>query len=335
MHEIRLCYASELQKLMRFIKESWKNDHIFTRDAELLAWQHYNKKDDVYNFIVACNNTTKEFDAVLGFIPLSHFNNKLTDRRDFWLAIWKNDKKKSGNSSLGIELLYTFEHMFNPESIGAISVSDDALKVYSTMKYNTGVLEHYYIPNTEIHEFNIAKIRAEKLIRDKIIGTTSKVSQIKDIRKIGKIECSFRPEKSVDYLIGRFCRHPRYEYKFYGAYNENKLQTIFVTRKNSVNNNSCIHIVDIYGNMNIKNIRTEFENILIEENSEYIDCINYGIDEPVFTSMGFIKKDDETVIPSYFEPFERRNVKISFAYKAKYNGYVIFKADSDQDRPNK
>ena len=38
---------------------------------------------------------------------------------------------------------------------------------------------------------------------------------------------------------------------------------------------------------------------------------------------------------NYFEPFLKKNVSIEMAYKAKENNYAIFKADSDQDRPNK
>ena len=52
--------------------------------------------------------------------------------------------------------------------------------------------------------------------------------------------------------------------------------------------------------------------------------------------MGFLEKNnDHEVIPNYFEPFLKKNVSIEFAYKAKENNYAIFKADSDQDRPNK
>jgi len=52
--------------------------------------------------------------------------------------------------------------------------------------------------------------------------------------------------------------------------------------------------------------------------------------------MGFLEKNnDHEVIPNYFEPFLKKNVNIRFAYKAKEHNYAIFKADSDQDRPNK
>jgi hypothetical protein len=43
------------------------------------------------------------------------------------------------------------------------------------------------------------------------------------------------------------------------------------------------------------------------------------------------------VLPNYFSPFERRNVEIEFAYKVTDDTTPVrlFRADSDQDRPNR
>ena len=53
--------------------------------------------------------------------------------------------------------------------------------------------------------------------------------------------------------------------------------------------------------------------------------------------MGFQHLDlnqEEIIVPNYFEPFEKKNVKLEIAYKSKSDNYVAFKGDSDQDRPN-
>ena len=42
---------------------------------------------------------------------------------------------------------------------------------------------------------------------------------------------------------------------------------------------------------------------------------------------------DRPIIPNYFEPFVRQNVKFAISYKARFP-YVAFKGDADQDRPN-
>ena len=69
------------------------------------------------------------------------------------------------------------------------------------------------------------------------------------------------------------------------------------------------------------------------ENAEYIDCLNYGISQETFLNMGFLVREN-IIIPNYFEPFEQRNVDIEFAFSSKSDEYVIFKGDSDQDRPS-
>ena len=74
---------------------------------------------------------------------------------------------------------------------------------------------------------------------------------------------------------------------------------------------------------------------MVSENSEYIDCLNYGINDDVFKKIGFNKVDiNNQTVPIYFEPFERKNVEIKFSYISNYNDFLIFKGDGDQDRPN-
>ena len=87
----------------------------------------------------------------------------------------------------------------------------------------------------------------------------------------------------------------------------------------------------------IPDLTENIQEILRTESCEYIDFLNYGIKPEVFKTIGFNELDyDETssILPNYFEPYEQRNVKLDVAYKAKYDEYVVFKADGDQDRPN-
>ena len=103
----------------------------------------------------------------------------------------------------------------------------------------------------------------------------------------------------------------------------------------NINGSKVIRIVDAIGQFQ-GSLYDEFQAYLKEAGAEYIDLMNYGIDEDVFYQMGFRKLDldGNLIIPNYFEPFEQRNVKIDIAWKADYENYVAFKGDSDQDRPN-
>ena len=113
------------------------------------------------------------------------------------------------------------------------------------------------------------------------------------------------------------------------------MKTLLVIRILNVNGAKAIRIVDAIGQLQ-GNLYDEFQAYLKEMGAEYIDFMNFGINEDIFYKMGFRKLDleEKLIIPNYFEPFEQRNVKIDIAWKADYEGYVAFKGDSDQDRPN-
>ena len=109
---------------------------------------------------------------------------------------------------------------------------------------------------------------------------------------------------------------------------------IWIIRKISVNDHACLRIVDMAGNVNERlNIEGNIQNLLREYSAEYIDCYNHGIDREYFSAMGFNEVTGDTIIPNYFEPFEKKNIDIHYASYSKFPT-VIFKGDCDQDRPN-
>lgn len=94
--------------------------------------------------------------------------------------------------------------------------------------------------------------------------------------------------------------------------------------------------MDVYGKLEgLSSIYSEVQKLLKENRAEYLDCMNYGIDPSVFDEMGFdlLDVNGDLIIPNYFEPFEKKNIALNCAYKANFH-YTMFKADSDQDRPN-
>ena len=59
-----------------------------------------------------------------------------------------------------------------------------------------------------------------------------------------------------------------------------------------------------------------------------------GIDQKLFEKSGFNLnlKDDNFIVPTYFEPFVEKNIDIYF--EKSHKDLIIFKGDSDGDRPN-
>ena len=79
--------------------------------------------------------------------------------------------------------------------------------------------------------------------------------------------------------------------------------------------------------------------ILNKKNAEYVDLLNFGLDENHLLNAGFLKLNfkSKIIVPNYFEPFMQQNKLINYAYLLKNNKkkFFIYKADGDQERPNK
>ena len=72
--------------------------------------------------------------------------------------------------------------------------------------------------------------------------------------------------------------------------------------------------------------------------AEYIDLMQYGTADTVLQAGGWVSADwvEGLVLPNYFAPFVAANVTIKLAYK-QFTGdgpVRLYRADSDQDRPN-
>ena len=77
------------------------------------------------------------------------------------------------------------------------------------------------------------------------------------------------------------------------------------------------------------------EQLLVELGTGYVDFYEYGIDESIMSKSGLQenKFDDQTIVPNYFEPFEKINSKLSWALKSNSPTVTpIVKESGDQDR---
>ena len=337
MYIIRNSEYKDKDSIIRFIDTYWKKDHALVKSSSLFNFQHL-ESDGTLSFIVAVNNETNDIDGLFGYISISHFDSLIKDNGLFWGAIWKirTDITNTELNRIGLKMLYKIMNLPNFKTYAAIGISSIAKDIYTLLKFNMGHLNHYYILNENISNFNIAqnvepKQVREHTFRDYFVRTID----ITDYEN-STLTSDYYPCKTINYLINRYKNHPIYEYDFLGLFIENELSTIFVLRKIFIGSSSIIRIIDVYGKIHqVPDLYNDFQNILDNSKSEYIDLLNYGLDIDYVNNIGFELLDFESniIIPTYFEPFLRENVKIEFAYKG-VDDYLIFKGDSDQDRPN-
>lgn len=322
--KISLCGFSEVEQLISFIDSDWKKDHVFVRDRKLFDWQHKGK--DNYNFVLAKNED--DIVGVLGYIPLSQYSPILAEHNELWLAIWKvkDGIRKPG---LGLMMLKFLNKIYNNPSICSIGLSKQVIPIYKAFKYKVGVLSHLAFFNDGLDSFKIGIPDINNKEKFKSNDLTYKVCDNVDF-----IDESFflkKPRKNHEYLINRYVNHPRYKYNFLLIYKGEIILSVSVFREINIDTSKVSRIVDVFGE-NITNpmFNYNISQFLKEYNYEYVDLVSNVNHMP---GSGFVISSDSIVIPNYFEPFEKRNVKIDYAYKST-NDLVIYRGDSDQDRPN-
>lgn len=338
IYTVKYAENSDSLKIQSFIKKHWKQNHILGLSKEVLDFQHLNPLSQNYNFIIAVNNTTNEVDALLGFIPTYQYDKELFKEGDYWGAIWKvrTDVQNAEIKNLGLTIWEKLFELENLQSWAAIGISEIAKKIYAIFGMQIGELTHYYMPNINAKNFYIAEHVDVKQVSFPQYPGDIAIREIYIEQIQGRIDCAYRPRKSISYLKNRYLNHPFYKYRFWGIFDSERLVSIWTLRVIKMNKSRAIRIVDILGNIeHLPCLSAELQKMLTDIGAEYMDILNYGIDEEVFFNLGFLKLNPigDVIIPNYFEPFERKNIRIEFAYKADFN-YVIFKGDSDQDRPN-
>ena len=79
-------------------------------------------------------------------------------------------------------------------------------------------------------------------------------------------------------------------------------------------------------------------SLLDEYKAEYLDIYSYDVPIDIIDKAGFLDRQeyDNLIIPNYFEPFERKNVDLRYAYEIteSQEDVRLFKSDGDQDRPS-
>ncbi len=329
--EIRKVKKEEYQMLVSFLKKYWKSNHALVKSKQLMDFQHLD--GDYYNFYAAVEDG--EIYALEGFIKTSLYDKNLIGDSDLWGAIWKS-RDDVNKGELGLWVNDSLEDNEVEASLGGIGLSSIAKRINKIKRHTIGYMHQYYIANPTCENFSIG----QNLFVNHCSSSKQewKIKQNILLDEIEEPDVTYRPLKTKEYLRNRYQNHPIYKYIFWGIYNCDKPVSIWVVRRITVGESSVFRVVDMLGRIDdVPSLTANIQEILINESCEYIDLLNYGINKDVLTTIGFTELDfeqNDTIVPSYFEPFEKKNVKIDLSYKAKYEEYVVFKGDADQDRPN-
>lgn len=324
--KIRYCSNKKVSQLIYFLKLNWVKKTILFSNKFLFDWMYYDHKLKKYNFLIT--EKKNEITSCLGILK----NKKAI----LWLSIWFSDTKKSNS---GLDLLYYLLKNFKKRIIAANGINIKTIPIYKALGFKVDFLNHHYLINPIIKKYKLIKVN--KINKPVAIKNSIKINIGKNLNFLKKNKYLKKFEniflKDYDYYSQKYLKHPTYEYNFYTISRNKKFFGFFVGRVCKYKSSTSLRFVEYYGSVNIlQNIKYPLLDLIKETKHEYIDFYNLGIEKNILKKAGFSlnKFKDELIIPNYYEPFVKKNIKICCTFWPKISKLIIFKGDGDQDRPN-
>ncbi len=351
---IRVAGAADRERLVGFVRDHWSSTHIFVDHPDVFDWQ-YGQNGGRLNMILAEDasrpggepgDVPGDVLGILGFIPLGRFDPALGDR-DIMLAIWK--VRDGAPPGLGLRLLKMIQREFRPRLIAAIGTSAIVRPIYEVLGYRVGSLHHAAL-------FNPARRGATRVadgVPDAAFDHIAASTSVRLVPLHGELPAATRtaidhlagaavPAKSSAYLAERYLRHPWYRYDVRAVHHDGTLDAVVVWRAVEHGGGRVLRIVDVIGATAwLGDAAQALRAELAAADAEYVDVMHYGADPAVLRRGGFVSPSEhpDLILPNYFAPFEQRNVDVQLAFKvldrsADPDLVHLYRADSDQDRPN-
>lgn len=329
---IRHAELEDQNKIIQFLKEYWKKDHIFVVCPEL--FEYYHVIDGKLTFVIAEDDISKKIYGLQGYIASNR-----SDNPDVWGAIWKTIP--CPYPFLGIDIMRFIRKSINCRIFAGCGANPKTtIPLLKFLREKTGKMDHYY-RIADQPSYEIAVIHQKTIIplnnspQYKLIKFNN-IVQLKERFDIEKYK-DRKPYKDIWYVNRRYFKHPINDYHVYGIDKGiNRIDSILIAREQLQNGAKILRIVDFIGDdCDLAGIGCWIQNLMDEQHFEYVDCYCKGISNEIMNQAGFTLKDenDVNIIPNYFEPFVKANVDIYYN-TSDDEKYYIFKADSDQDRPS-
>ena len=336
--EFRVAQRSDLEEIMTFIRQYWRENHILGNDKEFFLYEHGTSKKNL-NFVIAKSKHTNKLQSIQGFIPYSTNKKKL-----HICGVFSKTHPENKVPFLGLETMRRMLQFTEPVTYCGIGTNSKTWLPLVKKFFNrhVGVMSHYYMLNENFKDFKIAvpdfiedTIEKAKSPTDLYLKEIYNFSEIKNELYSLKISDNL-PYKSGHYIKRRYFENPIFNYKTYKLLAHSKsLLGLVIMREMSHEDRKILSLIDFIGDIEkLGKAGDAFEKLMYLRNYEYIDCLCEGVNDKIFLDIGFNKKEHngKTIIPTYFEPFVQENVQIHFEKSS--SSLVLFKGDSDADRPN-
>lgn len=331
--EIRIRHAQikDFGKVQKYLREYWdEGNHIFGKNPEY--FKYFQVIDEKFNVYIGEGQKSKRIYGICAYVLC----NKL-EKKDIQLNLLH--VRKNNNEFNSIQLLDYMNRDLGCRIFSACGIRANTKVIYDFLGYHTGKLDHYY-RLADKKNYQIAIVKDKQI--PKIIGDKYKLKllptfeRLKECFNISKYK-DMKPYKDEWCIEHRYYKHMGRRYQVYGIDKGKRIfDSIIICREVSHNDTKICKIIDFIGiDEDISGLSNEFEQMICNNDYEYLDFYCTGISNEILTKAGFKLRTpgDANIIPQLFEPFVQDNKDIFF-FTNNIEGFHMYRGDSDQDRVN-
>lgn len=322
----RLTRPEEAARVIDFINThfDYKLPHINLPDY----FDYYFRSEDGLQFALA--EIDGEIVAAAGYIRTAR-----AVENGIWVSVWVAVK---GHNGVGLELMNALPGLTGAAFVACNNIRAKTMAFYRFLGWTAERVPHYY-RLARCESYRLAKADPSAILP---VGGDLELDGVHSVNRLyglGLPATSHTPNKDLWYLAHRYFDFPRQSYQMWSVSEHGRLLAYLVTRVVE----SCadgpvkvLRVVDFIGEDSVlPRLGAAIDRLMEREGVEYADCYCWGIPAEVFAAAGFTerKEEDEVVIPNYLTPPVDFNTEYYF-FTSRPEGFTLFKADGDQDRPN-
>lgn len=324
---LRRACSCDKEAIRLFLNTYWGSDHPLVNRDDLFAYYYQDEKaPGMLHFCLA--EDENGIAAICGYIPSS-----LASEPDVWASIWCARKNAKG---AGLALMGKMKELTGCRVLACNNIRENTMSFYTFLGYTALRLPHYY-RLSEKSDFKVARIARPEILP---AGGSAVFFEIQDEKELALAytpNAALRPYKDLWYIARRYLHYPVQNYLLLGAgRGDGKASALLACRLVNVNGVNVLRIVDYIGEPTyFAELGSAIDAFMKEKKAEYADFYCYGIAKEILQKAGFCERarDDVNILPNYLDPPLYENTEYFF-FTSEAEGFTMFKADGDQDRPN-
>jgi len=321
---------ADVAQFKDFCRDNWPGEHHLIHSDEMFEY-YYRDADGGINFIAAKEQGSGKIQSVCGFIKSNS-----TVRPDVWTSFILT--KKGAELNLGFKILEFIQNFTNCRTIACNNIRKKTSGLYQFLGWHIGDQKQYYRLNRDITDYTMCNIIDKKILS--VSQADCEFIKIESIEELSDFEFETfsedKPYKDRAYIKKRYFDNPWIKYQIY-AIRRNRSKRALVVVRNIESGGACIlRVVDFIGDRaETGQTGSLIDRLIKETGAEFCDWFAFGADDGVMARAGFcvLDEDDQNTIPFYLTPLKMENVTVT-CFTSESDGYLISRADGDQDRPN-